>query len=47
MVRQLSFFDKEGRPILIDPAIYFGNREAEFGMITFLEVLTLTSLRAI
>ena len=31
-------FDKEGRPILIDPAIYFGNREAELGMITLLEV---------
>ena len=27
-------FDKDGRPVLIDPAIYFGNREAEFGMIT-------------
>ena len=27
-------FDLEKKPILIDPAIYFGNREVEFGMIT-------------
>ena len=27
-------FDLNENPILIDPAIYFGNREAEFGMIT-------------
>ena len=24
--------DREGRPALIDPAVYFGHREAEFGM---------------
>ncbi|MEE2744853.1 MAG: fructosamine kinase family protein [Bdellovibrionota bacterium] len=29
-----TFFDEKGIPYLIDPAIYFGNREAEFGMIT-------------
>tara|TARA_Y100001954_G_scaffold56460_1_gene60775 strand:- start:2959 stop:3840 length:882 start_codon:yes stop_codon:yes gene_type:complete len=27
-------FDLEENPVLIDPAVYFGNREAEFGMIT-------------
>lgn len=25
--------DAEGAPVLIDPAVYFGNREAEFGML--------------
>ena len=29
-----TFFDERGIPYLIDPAIYFGHREAEFGMIT-------------
>lgn len=26
--------DETGQPVLVDPACYFGNREAEFGMIT-------------
>jgi fructosamine-3-kinase len=28
------FFDESGSPCIVDPAIYFGHREAEFGMIT-------------
>lgn len=27
------WFDQTGRPVLIDPAVYYGCREAEFGMI--------------
>ena len=30
-------FDLDENPVLIDPAVYFGNREAEFGMITLFE----------
>ncbi len=39
--------DAEGEPVLIDPAVYYGNREAEFGMLTAVRCLPGTFLRGL